>query len=155
MAPRTHKPAKPPLATLTPRQKTIVTMIADGYTNRQIGEILGIALKTIECHRAHAMQRTGSASLAHLVRYAVRTGLVSMNPGERPMTALDNIFLIIDVAIEKDAIHREELRRVLAALREALDDGDNKDSLAVLALNDTLVQRFGQIVHGTPNMVRL
>ena len=75
--PRKYKPAREPSQDLSPRQKTIVTMIAEGYTNRQIADILGIALKTVECHRATAMLRTGSCSIAHLVRYAIRTGLVT------------------------------------------------------------------------------
>ena len=77
VAKRLYKPARAPIRELSPRQKTIVTMIADGYTNRQIAEILGIAYKTVECHRADAMKRTGSCSAAHLVRYAVRAGLVT------------------------------------------------------------------------------
>ena len=75
---RQFRPWRPPTgAPLSPREITIVTMIADGYTNRQMADILGLSIKTIECHRTHAMHKTGSASVAHLVRYAVRNGLVT------------------------------------------------------------------------------
>jgi DNA-binding NarL/FixJ family response regulator len=73
-----HRHKRPPTKELTPRQKIIVTMIADGFTNKQMAEILGISLKTIECHRTAAMQKTGATCLALLVRYAVRVGLVSL-----------------------------------------------------------------------------
>ena len=69
-------PIAPAVRELTPRQKTIVALIANGLTNKQIAKHLGIAVKTIECHRSAAMDRLGLASAAHLVRYAVRTGLV-------------------------------------------------------------------------------
>jgi DNA-binding NarL/FixJ family response regulator len=62
---------------LTPREKTIVTMVAEGFTNKQMADILGISLKTVECHRTAAMQKTGATCVALLVRYAVRVGLVS------------------------------------------------------------------------------
>jgi DNA-binding NarL/FixJ family response regulator len=62
---------------LTPREKTIVTMVAEGFTNKQMAEILGISLKTVETHRTAAMQKTGATCVALLVRYAVRVGLVS------------------------------------------------------------------------------
>ena len=74
---RFKSPLPPTGQPLSPREKTVVIMIADGYTNRQMSDILGIALKTVETHRAHAMHKTGACCLAQLVRYAVRTGLVT------------------------------------------------------------------------------
>jgi DNA-binding NarL/FixJ family response regulator len=74
---RRYRPPLPPTAELTPREKTVVTMIAEGYTNHQIADILGNSIKTIECHRAHAMQKTGACCMAQLVRYAIRMGLVT------------------------------------------------------------------------------
>ena len=62
---------------LSPREKTIVTMIAEGHTSWQIAQILGLSKKTVECHRMHAMAKTGAGCLAHLVRYAIRTGLIA------------------------------------------------------------------------------
>ena len=51
-------------------------MIADGFTNRQMADMLGIAIKTVETHRTSAMKKTGAHCIALLVRYAVRVGLV-------------------------------------------------------------------------------
>ena len=63
---------------LSPRETLVVTMIANGYTTKQIADILGNSFKTIECHRTKAMKKTGAYCLAHLVRYAVRHGLVTI-----------------------------------------------------------------------------
>jgi DNA-binding NarL/FixJ family response regulator len=61
---------------LTPREKTIVTMVATGYTTKQIASMLGLSVKTVETHRTTAMHKTGAYCLALLVRYAVRVGLI-------------------------------------------------------------------------------
>ena len=75
---RSFKPQRLPTGKpLSGRETTVVIMIADGYTNKQMADILGLSVKTIECHRAHAMQKTGAYCLAHLVRYAMRAGLVT------------------------------------------------------------------------------
>lgn len=73
---RVFKLPGPARRDLTPRQKTIVLMICEGYTTRQIALNLGIAHKTVEAHRASAMDRTGSGCIAHLVRYAMREGWI-------------------------------------------------------------------------------
>ena len=75
---RSFKPMLSPTGMpLSPRETTVVTMIAEGYTNKQMADILGLSPKTIECHRTHAMHKVGASCLAHLVRYAVRMGLVT------------------------------------------------------------------------------
>jgi DNA-binding NarL/FixJ family response regulator len=65
-----------PLDRLTPRQREIVQLIAEGYTNPEIARTLGISLKTVETHRSQLMQRLEIHDVAGLVRYAVRMGLV-------------------------------------------------------------------------------
>lgn len=61
---------------LTFRERTVVQMAAEGYTNKQMASLLGISLKTVETHRASVMEKLGLGSVAHLVRYAIRTKLV-------------------------------------------------------------------------------
>lgn len=61
---------------LTPRQREIVQLIAEGNTNNEIGTALGISLKTVETHRAQLMDRLDIHDVAGIVRYAVRMGLV-------------------------------------------------------------------------------
>jgi DNA-binding CsgD family transcriptional regulator len=74
---RLYRPPLPIRSELTPREKTVVRMIAEGYTSRQIADILGRSIKTIECHRTNVMHKTGTTCIAQLVRYAMRVGLVT------------------------------------------------------------------------------
>ena len=65
-----------PEAALSPRERVIVQLIAQGHSNKEMSEILSLSLKTIEGHRAAAMRKLNSRSTAALVRYAVRNRLV-------------------------------------------------------------------------------
>lgn len=61
---------------LTPRERIIVQLIAEGRSNKEIGGILNRSQKTIEAHRAAAMRKTAVTTTAGLVRYAVRNKLI-------------------------------------------------------------------------------
>jgi DNA-binding NarL/FixJ family response regulator len=61
---------------LTPREQSVVQLIAEGHTNRSISGILKLSVKTVETHRAMAMRKLGMSSTADLVRYAIRKKLV-------------------------------------------------------------------------------
>jgi DNA-binding NarL/FixJ family response regulator len=69
-----------PLDSLTPRQREVLQLIAEGYSTKQIAGLLGVGVKTIETHRTQLMDRLGIHEIAGLVRYAVRVGLVSPEP---------------------------------------------------------------------------
>jgi DNA-binding NarL/FixJ family response regulator len=62
---------------LTPRQREILQLIAEGKSSKQIAQILKASVKTIESHRASLMERLDIHEVAGLVRYAIRHGLVS------------------------------------------------------------------------------
>ncbi len=62
---------------LTARQREVLTLTAEGQNTKQIASKLGISIKTVEAHRAQLMSRLGIHDIAGLVRYAIRTGLVS------------------------------------------------------------------------------
>jgi DNA-binding NarL/FixJ family response regulator len=62
---------------LTSREQSVVQLIAEGNTNRSIGAILKLSVKTVETHRAAAMRKLGMSSTAELVRYAIRKKLVA------------------------------------------------------------------------------
>jgi len=62
---------------LTPRQREILQLIAEGRTTKDIARTLDLSVKTVEMHRAQLMDRLGIHDLAGLVRYAIRIGLVS------------------------------------------------------------------------------
>jgi DNA-binding NarL/FixJ family response regulator len=61
---------------LSPREKTIVKLVAEGHSNKRVSAILNLSIKTTETHRAAAMRKLNVTSIAGLVRYAVRTRLV-------------------------------------------------------------------------------
>ncbi len=67
---------KPPGDALTHRERGVVQLIAEGYTNKEAATLLGINLKTVETHRAAAMRKIKATSSADLVRYAIRNKLV-------------------------------------------------------------------------------
>jgi DNA-binding NarL/FixJ family response regulator len=63
---------------LTPRERSVVQLIAEGNTNKAICVKLGVSLKTIETHRAAAMRKLDLHTTADLVRYAVKNRLVEV-----------------------------------------------------------------------------
>ena len=73
----TNLPEPSRYETLTPRQREILQMIAEGNTNKQIAQALNLSVKTVEAHRTQIMVRLDIHETAGLVRYAIRTGLIS------------------------------------------------------------------------------
>jgi len=63
---------------LTARERTIVQLIAEGRTNKEICPILRISVKTVETHRASALRKLGIRTTADLIRYAIRNRLVDV-----------------------------------------------------------------------------
>jgi len=65
------------LDVLTSRQREILQLVAEGKSTKEVAQLLDISAKTVETHRGQIMERLGIHDLAGLVRYAIRTGLVS------------------------------------------------------------------------------
>ena len=63
-------------AMLTDREREILKLVAEGYTNNQIAERLFISHKTVDTHRTHIMDKLNLHSRAELVKYAMRRGLL-------------------------------------------------------------------------------
>ncbi len=63
-------------SSLTEREKEILKLVAEGYTNNQIAELLVISPKTVDTHRTHVMDKLNLHSRAELVKYAMRRGLL-------------------------------------------------------------------------------
>jgi DNA-binding NarL/FixJ family response regulator len=61
---------------LSPRERLVVKLVAEGNSNKGISALLSLSVKTTETHRATAMRKLGINSTAGLVRYAVRTSLI-------------------------------------------------------------------------------
>jgi DNA-binding NarL/FixJ family response regulator len=66
------------LATLSPRQREVLRLIAEGRTTKQIAQLLEISVKTVETHRAQLMDRLDIRDVAGLVRYAITVGLIEI-----------------------------------------------------------------------------
>ncbi len=61
---------------LTPREREIVQLLAEGRSNKEVASTLGISVKTAETHRAAIMRKLGFESFSDLIRYAVRNHIV-------------------------------------------------------------------------------
>jgi len=66
------------LANLSPRQREVLRMIAEGRTTKQIAQLLEISVKTVETHRSQLMERLDIHDVAGLVRYAISVGLINV-----------------------------------------------------------------------------
>jgi len=64
---------------LTPRQKQILRLVAEGLTNREIGEQFGISVRTVEVHRFNLMQKLKVRNVAQLLREALVLRLLPKN----------------------------------------------------------------------------
>jgi len=65
-----------PVDPLTPREREVLQLVAEGKSTKEIAQLLGISFKTAESHRTRIMKKTSIHETAGLVRYAVRRGLI-------------------------------------------------------------------------------
>jgi two-component system response regulator NreC len=63
---------------LTPRERDIVKLIAEGNANKKIAKKLGISVRTVEHHRFNISRKLGLSNTASLVKYAIKTGLIEI-----------------------------------------------------------------------------
>ena len=66
----------PAFSHLTPREREIIQLLAEGRSNKAVSALLGISVKTVETHRAAIMRKLGISSIAELVRYAIRNSVI-------------------------------------------------------------------------------
>src|SRR5689334_9862209 len=62
--------------TLTGREREILQLVGEGYSNQEIADLLILSVKTVQSHRAAVMQKLDLRDVTHLVRYVVRKGIV-------------------------------------------------------------------------------
>lgn len=76
------KPARGdgPEARLTPREIEVLTLVADGYTNKETALRLGLSPKTVSTHRQSVMDKLGIHHAGGLTRYAIEHGLIELEP---------------------------------------------------------------------------
>lgn len=70
------KPDEVTLPALTPREREIVQLVAEGKTSKEIADRLGTSSRTVETQRASIMDKLGAKSVADIVRWAIRNNLV-------------------------------------------------------------------------------
>ena len=64
---------------LTAREREVLKLIADGHTNQAIAEQLGLSRKTVDSHRANAMRKLDLHDVTEVVKYALRTGMITLD----------------------------------------------------------------------------
>jgi DNA-binding NarL/FixJ family response regulator len=63
---------------LTPREREVLQLIAEGYTNKEIAEILCVAVKTVQAHRTNLMEKLDLHSKGDLIKYAIRKKIIEV-----------------------------------------------------------------------------
>jgi DNA-binding CsgD family transcriptional regulator len=63
---------------LTPRQREVLQLVAEGRSAKEIATVLRISRRTAEFHKARLMETLGVHTLAELIHYAIRTGMSSV-----------------------------------------------------------------------------
>jgi DNA-binding NarL/FixJ family response regulator len=76
LSPQSSREAEEPGESLTPREREVLQLIAEGHTNSAIGEIMNISVKTVEKHRANVMAKLNVNDLAGLIRTAIKQNLI-------------------------------------------------------------------------------
>lgn len=75
VASETMRSAKP---VLTPREHQIIRLVCEGRSNKEIGELLSISVRTVEGHRLHILEKIDAHHFMDVVRYAVRSGIYKL-----------------------------------------------------------------------------
>ncbi len=62
---------------ITPRQREVLKLVAEGLSTKEIARVMGLSIKTIDSHRTNLMNQLNIHDLAGLVRYAIRSGIAT------------------------------------------------------------------------------
>ena len=71
-------PREPALDELTPREREVLQLIAEGYTSKKIAEILGLSVKTVQAHRTRLMQKLNVHDRGDLIKYAIQKKIIEV-----------------------------------------------------------------------------
>lgn len=64
---------------LTERERQVLKLLVDGYSNEEVGQILELSRRTVEAHRARIMLKLNMHDLPALVKYSIRAGLTTIS----------------------------------------------------------------------------
>jgi two-component system, LuxR family, response regulator FixJ len=59
---------------LTPREKEVYSVVSQGFTHREIGNLLGISPRTVEVHKGRIMEKLGVKTMAELIKWSLKNG---------------------------------------------------------------------------------
>jgi DNA-binding NarL/FixJ family response regulator len=76
---RTDDDGDSPFSRLSPREREVLQLIAEGHTNNAIAQLMNVAVKTVEKHRASIMSKLNVHDVAGLVRFALKHGLIFLD----------------------------------------------------------------------------
>ncbi len=76
---------------LTPREREVLQLIAEGRTNQQVADELVVSIKTVEAHKAHIMDKLKAKSRTDLIRYALKRGIVKLESVDEAERSLSNL----------------------------------------------------------------
>lgn len=68
----------PQLEQLTPRQREVLALTAQGFSMKEVALMLNISVKTVETHRSNLMERLDLHNVPRLVHYAIKAGLINL-----------------------------------------------------------------------------
>ena len=71
--------ASDPYEALTDREKQVLKLVAEGKSNKEVAEVLGISVKTAMSHREHVMEKLGVHNRTELVRFAIKRGVIRVD----------------------------------------------------------------------------
>lgn len=124
---------------LTPREQQVLERIVNGRLNKQIADDLGISIKTVEAHRASIMDKTGSGTVADLMRVVVKSELypkISSTLAEA-VAALPS--RLAETGLPHTEENAEHLRRLDTELREAEAERQRREEEAtVTGINSSI-----------------
>lgn len=70
---------------LSPREREVLQLIAEGQGNQQIATQLCLSVKTVEAHKAHIMRKLGLRNRTELIKYALRQGIIELEPDQNAL----------------------------------------------------------------------
>jgi DNA-binding CsgD family transcriptional regulator len=63
---------------VTPRERQLACLLADGYSTKEAAAVLNISVKTAETHRASILRKLGARNVADIVKYCIRNQLIDL-----------------------------------------------------------------------------
>ncbi|MFQ6058798.1 MAG: response regulator [Anaerolineae bacterium] len=64
---------------LTDREREVLQLIAEGYTNKEIADLLCLSVKTVQTHRAHVMEKLNLHDKGEVIKYAIQKGIIELS----------------------------------------------------------------------------